>query len=80
MTSKILCLMAVLLIAGCTTSKPVDRADVMVSVEPPPEIPEWRTIAKAIVDSGFTGYYAHEFIPTRDPMTSLREAVVLCDV
>ena len=23
---------------------------------------------------------AHEFIPTRDPMTSLREAVVLCDV
>jgi len=41
---------------------------------------QWRTIAKAIVDSGFTGYYAHEFIPTRDPMTSLREAVVLCDV
>ena len=37
-------------------------------------------IAKAIVDSGFTGYFAHEFIPTRDPMTSLREAVVLCDV
>ena len=41
---------------------------------------QWRTVAKAIVDSGFTGYYAHEFIPTRDPMTSLREAVVLCDV
>jgi hydroxypyruvate isomerase len=41
---------------------------------------QWRTVAKAIVDSGFTGYYAHEFIPTRDPLTSLREAVVLCDV
>jgi hydroxypyruvate isomerase len=41
---------------------------------------QWRTVAKAIVDTGFTGYYAHEFIPTRDPMTSLREAVVLCDV
>jgi len=23
---------------------------------------------------------AHEFVPTRDPLTSLREAVVLCDV
>jgi hydroxypyruvate isomerase len=29
---------------------------------------------------GFDGYYAHEFIPKRDPMTSLREAVALCDV
>ena len=26
------------------------------------------------------GYVAHEFVPTRDPLTSLREAVVLCDV
>ncbi|HXH07419.1 MAG TPA: TIM barrel protein, partial [Vicinamibacterales bacterium] len=41
---------------------------------------QWRTIAKAIVDTGFTGYFAHEFIPSRDPLTSLREAVVLCDV
>ena len=41
---------------------------------------QWATIAKAIVDSGYTGYFAHEFIPTRDPMTSLREAVVLCDI
>ena len=37
-------------------------------------------IVRAIADTGFTGYLAHEFIPTRDPMTSLREAVVLCDV
>ena len=41
---------------------------------------QWRSVAKAILDMGFDGYYAHEFIPTRDPMTSLREAVVLCDV
>ena len=41
---------------------------------------QWRTVAKAIVDTGFTGYFAHEFVPRRDPLTSLREAVALCDV
>jgi len=40
----------------------------------------WRTVSKAIGDTGFAGYVAHEFVPTRDPLTSLREAVVLCDV
>jgi len=40
----------------------------------------WRTVTKAIAETGFSGYLAHEFIPTRDPLTSLREAVVLCDV
>ncbi len=40
----------------------------------------WRAVAKAIVDTGFKGYFAHEFVPTRDPLTSLREAVALCDV
>src|ERR687897_3153861 len=40
----------------------------------------WPAVARAIVDTGFKGYMAHEFIPVRDPMTSLREAVVLCDV
>ena len=29
---------------------------------------------------GSSGYLAHEFVPTRDPLTSLREAVALCDV
>jgi hydroxypyruvate isomerase len=29
---------------------------------------------------GFPGYFAHEFIPVRDPLGSLREAVALCDV
>jgi len=41
---------------------------------------QWPAIVKAILDTGYDGYFAHEFIPTRDPMTSLREAVVLCDV
>jgi len=40
----------------------------------------WRTVAAAIADTGFQGYFAHEFVPTRDPLTSLREAVALCDV
>jgi hydroxypyruvate isomerase len=40
----------------------------------------WRAICAAIADTGFTGYLAHEFEPTRDPLTSLREAVALCDV
>ena len=40
----------------------------------------WRAVARAIADTGFRGYLAHEFVPTRDPLTSLREAVALCDV
>jgi hydroxypyruvate isomerase len=40
----------------------------------------WRAVCRAIVDTGFTGFLAHEFVPTRDPLTSLREAVALCDV
>jgi hydroxypyruvate isomerase len=40
----------------------------------------WRTIAKTIADLNFQGYVAHEFVPKRDPLTSLREAVLLCDV
>lgn len=37
-------------------------------------------IAKAIADTGFKGIFAHEFIPKRDPMTSLAEAVKLTTV
>ena len=40
----------------------------------------WRTICTAIADLGFPGYVAHEFVPTRDPLTSLAEAVKLCEV
>ncbi|GAB3979312.1 TIM barrel protein [Spirosoma terrae] len=37
-------------------------------------------IMKAIVDTGFKGYVAQEFIPKRDPLKSLKEAVLICDV
>jgi hydroxypyruvate isomerase len=40
----------------------------------------YRTVCSAIADAGFTGYVAHEFVPSRDPLASLREAVRLCDV
>jgi hydroxypyruvate isomerase len=40
----------------------------------------WNTIAKAIADLNYTGYFAHEFVPTRDPMTSLAEAIKTCTV
>jgi len=40
----------------------------------------WPAVCRAIVDTGFRGFLAHEFVPTRDPLTSLREAVKLCDV
>ena len=40
----------------------------------------YKAIANAIVDMGFQGYFAHEFIPKRDPLMSLSEAVDLCDV
>ena len=40
----------------------------------------WRAVASAIADTGFTGYLAHEFVPTRDPLTSLKEAFAICNV
>jgi hydroxypyruvate isomerase len=40
----------------------------------------WRAVCRAIADTGFTGYVAHEFTPTREPLASLAEAVALCDV
>ncbi|HWX42664.1 MAG TPA: sugar phosphate isomerase/epimerase family protein [Blastocatellia bacterium] len=40
----------------------------------------WAAVCSAIAGTGFKGYVAHEFVPTRDPLTSLREAIALCDV
>ena len=38
-------------------------------------------IMKAIVETGYKGFVAQEFIPTRkDPTLSLRKAIALCDV
>ncbi len=36
-------------------------------------------ICEAIIETGFTGYLAQEFVPTRDPITSLRQAAHICD-
>jgi hydroxypyruvate isomerase len=41
---------------------------------------QWDGVMRGIVASGFQGYVAHEFVPTKDPLTSLRQAVDLCDV
>ena len=40
----------------------------------------WPAVTEAIIATGYKGHFAHEFIPKRDPMTSLGEAVTLCDV
>ncbi len=37
-------------------------------------------IMRAIVEAGFDGWVAHEFVPKRDPLTSLKQAVEICDV
>jgi hydroxypyruvate isomerase len=38
----------------------------------------YRGIARAIADSGFTGWIAHEFIPTASPRAGLAEARDIC--
>jgi hydroxypyruvate isomerase len=40
----------------------------------------WPAVVRAIAATGFSGYLAHEFIPTREPFTALAEAYRLCDV
>jgi hydroxypyruvate isomerase len=37
-------------------------------------------IMRAIVETGYDGYVAQEFIPARDPLTSLAEGFRVCDV
>lgn len=40
----------------------------------------WVGVMKAVADTNFRGYVAHEFLPTDDPFKSLGKAVDLCDV
>jgi hydroxypyruvate isomerase len=41
----------------------------------------YRAVMKAIVESGFQGFVAQEFVPKRsDPIASLRQGVQICDV
>ncbi len=42
---------------------------------------DYARLMQTIADSGFTGYVGQEFVPEReDALTSLRQAVTLCDV
>ena len=41
---------------------------------------QWDGVMRAIADTPFQGYVAHEFLPLADPLTSLRQAVTLCAV
>lgn len=40
----------------------------------------YRRICEAIVDAGFDGYLAQEFVPAGDPLASLEVAARICDV
>jgi hydroxypyruvate isomerase len=40
----------------------------------------YKPIMEEITKTGYKGYVGQEFIPTRDPLEGLTEAVVLCDV
>jgi hydroxypyruvate isomerase len=41
---------------------------------------QWDGVMRGIAAANYSGYVAHEFMPTRDPLASLRQAVDLCDV
>jgi len=41
---------------------------------------QWDGVMRGIAAINFRGYVAHEFVPTRDALTSLRQAADLCDV
>src|SRR5258708_6080864 len=41
---------------------------------------QWDGVMRGIAAATFHGYVAHEFVPIHDPLTSLRQAVDLCDV
>ncbi|MGE5487158.1 MAG: hydroxypyruvate isomerase family protein [bacterium] len=49
-------------------------------IDPQSQELNYRAIAQAIVETGYTGYLGHEYSPKRDPLESLAEAVRICDV
>jgi hydroxypyruvate isomerase len=40
----------------------------------------YKAVMEAIAETGYKGYVSHEFIPTRDPLQVVTDAVTLCDV
>jgi len=41
---------------------------------------QYPPIMRALLEVGYDGYVGQEFIPTRDPLEGLKQAVSLCDV
>ena len=41
---------------------------------------QYKPIMEALIDVGYQGYVGQEFIPTRDPIAGLKQAVSVCDV
>jgi hydroxypyruvate isomerase len=41
---------------------------------------QYHAVMQAIADTGFAGYVAHEFLPTGDPLASLRQATQICAI
>ena len=37
-------------------------------------------VMRTLVETGYSGYVGHEFIPTRDPRQGLRQAITVCGV
>jgi hydroxypyruvate isomerase len=40
----------------------------------------YRRVIQAIVDTGFTGFVAQEFVPKREPVASMKQAFDICNV
>jgi hydroxypyruvate isomerase len=40
----------------------------------------YKAVMRAIAGTGYSGFVGQEFIPKRDPLTSLRQAIEICDV
>ena len=40
----------------------------------------YRAVMEAIVETGYKGYVSHEYIPTRDALSGLKDAITICDV
>jgi hydroxypyruvate isomerase len=48
-------------------------------LDPTQEI-QYDAVMRAIAATSYSGFVAHEFLPTIDPRTALQQAVALCDV
>jgi hydroxypyruvate isomerase len=40
----------------------------------------YAAVMEAILETGYKGYVSHEYIPTRDPLAGLKDAITICDV